>query len=388
MTKTDSISYHKEFGGKLAVVSKVEIENREDLSLAYTPGVSQVSKYVAEDVTRAWEVTGKGNAVAVVTDGSAVLGLGNIGAEAALPVMEGKAVLFKELGGVDAYPILIKTQDNQTIIDLVKNIAPGFGGINLEDIAAPNCFVIEEALQGIGIPVFHDDQWGTAIVVLAALQNALEVVDKNFTKVKVVVSGAGAAGMSISKLLLRRGVGDLILVDSKGIIYDGREGMNEYKREIADISNFNKLTGTIEDALVGADVFIGVSKGGIVNKTMIEKMSSKAIVFAMANPDPEIMPEEARLGGAFIVGTGRSDFDNQINNLLAFPGIFKGALSVRATSITMEMKLAAVEAIAASVTKPTVNKIVPDPLDKSVTDRVAVAVADAWREKIESDKKG
>jgi len=388
MTKTDSISYHKEFGGKLAVVSKVEIENREDLSLAYTPGVSQVSKYVAEDVTRAWEVTGKGNAVAVVTDGSAVLGLGNIGAEAALPVMEGKAVLFKELGGVDAYPILIKTQDNQTIIDLVKNIAPGFGGINLEDIAAPNCFVIEEALQGIGIPVFHDDQWGTAIVVLAALQNALKVVDKNFTKVKVVVSGAGAAGMSISKLLLRRGVGDLILVDSKGIIYDGREDMNEYKREIADISNFNKLTGTIEDALVGADVFIGVSKGGIVDKTMIEKMNSKAIVFAMANPDPEIMPEEAKLGGAFIVGTGRSDFDNQINNLLAFPGIFKGALSVRATSITMEMKLAAVEAIAASVTKPTVNKIVPDPLDKSVTDRVAVAVADAWREKIEPSKKG
>jgi len=388
MTKTDSISYHKEFGGKLAVSSKVKIENREDLSLAYTPGVSEVSKYIAEDATRAWEVTGKGNAVAVVTDGSAVLGLGNIGAEAALPVMEGKAILFKELGGVDAYPILIKTQDNQTIIDLVKNIAPGFGGINLEDIAAPNCFVIEEALQGIGIPVFHDDQWGTAIVVLAALQNALKVVDKNFTKVKVVVSGAGAAGMSISKLLLRRGVGDLILVDSKGIIYDGREDMNEYKREIADISNFNKLTGTIEDALVGADVFIGVSKGGIVDKTMIEKMNSKAIVFAMANPDPEIMPEEAKLGGAFIVGTGRSDFDNQINNLLAFPGIFKGALSVRATSITMEMKLAAVEAIAASVTKPTVNKIVPDPLDKSVTDRVAVAVADAWREKIEPSKKG
>ncbi len=388
MTKTDSISYHKEFGGKLAVSSKVKIENREDLSLAYTPGVSEVSKYIAEDATRAWEVTGKGNAVAVVTDGSAVLGLGNIGAEAALPVMEGKAILFKELGGVDAYPILIKTQDNQTIIDLVKNIAPGFGGINLEDIAAPNCFVIEEALQGIGIPVFHDDQWGTAIVVLAALQNALKVVDKNFTKVKVVVSGAGAAGMSISKLLLRRGVGDLILVDSKGIIYDGREDMNEYKREIADISNFNKLTGTIEDALVGADVFIGVSKGGIVDKTMIEKMNSKAIVFAMANPDPEIMPEEAKLGGAFIVGTGRSDFDNQINNLLAFPGIFKGALSVRATSITMEMKLAAVEAIATSVTNPTVDKIVPDSLDKSVTGRVAVAVAEAWGEKTEPSKKG
>ncbi len=388
MSKTDSISYHKEFGGKLAVSSKVRIENREDLSLAYTPGVSQVSKYVAEDVTRAWEVTGKGNAVAVVTDGSAVLGLGNIGAEAALPVMEGKAILFKVLGGVDAYPIVIKTQDNQTIIDLVKNIAPGFGGINLEDIAAPNCFVIEEALQGIGIPVFHDDQWGTAIVVLAALQNALEVVGKNFTKVKVVVSGAGAAGMSVSRLLLRRGVGDLILVDSKGIIYDGREDMNEYKREIADISNFNKLTGTIEDALVGADVFIGVSKGGIVNKTMIEKMNSKAIVFAMANPDPEIMPDEAKLGGAFIVGTGRSDFDNQINNLLAFPGIFKGALSVRATSITMEMKLAAVEAIATSVSNPTVDRIVPDPLDKSVTDRVAVAVAKAWREKTEPNKKG
>lgn len=388
MSKTDSISYHKEFGGKLAVSSKVKIENREDLSLAYTPGVSEVSKYVAEDVNRAWEVTGKGNAVAVVTDGSAVLGLGNIGAEAALPVMEGKAILFKELGGVDAYPILVKTQDNETIIDLVKNIAPGFGGINLEDIAAPNCFVIEEALQGIGIPVFHDDQWGTAIVVLAALQNALEVVDKNFTKVKVVVSGAGAAGMSISKLLLRRGVGDLILVDSKGIIYDGREDMNEYKREIADISNFNKLTGTIEDALVGADVFVGVSKGGIVNKQMIEKMNSKAIVFAMANPEPEIMPEEAKSGGAVIVGTGRSDFPNQINNLLAFPGIFKGALSVKANSITMEMKLAAVEAIAASIPNPTVDKIVPDPLDKTVTDKVAEAVAKAWGEKTESDKKG
>jgi len=388
MSKTDSISYHKEFGGKLAVSSKVKIENREDLSLAYTPGVSEVSKYVAEDVNRAWEVTGKGNAVAVVTDGSAVLGLGNIGAEAALPVMEGKAILFKELGGVDAYPILVKTQDNETIIDLVKNIAPGFGGINLEDIAAPNCFVIEEALQGIGIPVFHDDQWGTAIVVLAALQNALEVVDKNFTKVKVVVSGAGAAGMSISKLLLRRGVGDLILVDSKGIIYDGREDMNEYKREIADISNFNKLTGTIEDALVGADVFVGVSKGGIVNKQMIEKMNSKAIVFAMANPEPEIMPEEAKSGGAVIVGTGRSDFPNQINNLLAFPGIFKGALSVKANSITMEMKLAAVEAIAASIPNPTVDKIVPDPLDKTVTDKVSEAVAKAWGEKTESDKKG
>ncbi len=388
MSKTDSISYHKEFGGKLAVSSKVKIENREDLSLAYTPGVSEVSKYVAEDVNRAWEVTGKGNAVAVVTDGSAVLGLGNIGAEAALPVMEGKAILFKELGGVDAYPILVKTQDNETIIDLVKNIAPGFGGINLEDIAAPNCFVIEEALQGIGIPVFHDDQWGTAIVVLAALQNALEVVDKNFTKVKVVVSGAGAAGMSISKLLLRRGVGDLILVDSKGIIYDGREDMNEYKREIADISNFNKLTGTIEDALVGADVFVGVSKGGIVNKQMIEKMNSKAIVFAMANPEPEIMPEEAKSGGAYVVGTGRSDFPNQINNLLAFPGIFKGALSVKANSITMEMKLAAVEAIATSVPNPTADKIVPDPLDKTVTDRVSEAVAKAWKEKIESDKKG
>lgn len=379
MIKTDSLSYHKKNKGKLAVASKVPLETREDLSLAYTPGVSEVSRYVAEDPKRAWEVTGKGNAVAVISDGSAVLGLGNIGAEAALPVMEGKAILFKELGGVDAYPIVVRTQDNNSMIDLVKNISPGFGGINLEDIAAPNCFVIEEALQGIGIPVFHDDQWGTAIVVMAALQNALTVVNKDFTKIKVTVSGAGAAGISIAKLLLRRGVGDLILVDSKGIIYDGREGMNEYKREIADISNFNKLTGTIEDALVGADVFIGVSKGGIVSGKMIEAMNRDAIVFAMANPEPEIMPDEAKAAGAKIVGTGRSDFGNQINNVLAFPGIFKGALSERATTITMEMKLAAVEAIAACVSNPSAEKIVPDSLDTGVVDKVSVAVAKAWR---------
>ncbi len=379
MSNRDSLEYHKENKGKLAVVSKVKLESREDLSLAYTPGVSEVSRYVAEDVNKVWEVTGRGNAVAVVSDGSAVLGLGNIGAEAALPVMEGKAILFKELGGVDAYPIVLKDQDNQKTIELVKNISPGFGGINLEDIAAPNCFVIEEALQGIGIPVFHDDQWGTAIVALAALQNALGVVGKDFTKVKVVVSGAGAAGMSIAKLLLRRGVGDLILVDSKGIIYDGRDDMNEYKREIADISNFNKLTGTIADALVGADVFIGVSKGGIVNRSMIEKMNKDAIVFAMANPEPEIMPDEALAGGARVVGTGRSDFANQINNVLAFPGIFKGALSVRATSITMEMKMAAVVAIAGCVTEPTEKKIVPNALDKAVAERVAAAVAAAWK---------
>jgi len=374
----DSLSYHKKNKGKLAVISKVSLKTREDLSLAYTPGVSEVSKYVAEDPRRAWDVTGKSNAVAVVTDGSAVLGLGNIGAEAALPVMEGKAILFKELGGVDAYPIVVRTQDNDTMINLVKNISPGFGGINLEDIAAPNCFVIEEALQGIGIPVFHDDQWGTAIVVMAALQNALTVVNKDFTKIKVAVSGAGAAGISIAKLLLRRGVGDLILVDSKGIIYDGREGMNEYKREIADVSNFNKLTGTIEDALVGADVFIGVSKGGIVTGKMIESMSTDSIVFAMANPEPEIMPDEAKAAGAKIVGTGRSDFGNQINNVLVFPGIFKGALSVRATTITMDMKLAAVEAIAGCVENPTAERIVPDALDRSVADKVSVAVADAW----------
>lgn len=386
MSKQGSLEYHKENKGKLAVVSKVRLESREDLSLAYTPGVSEVSKCVAGDTDKVWEVTGKGNAVAVVSDGSAVLGLGNIGAEAALPVMEGKAILFKKLGGVDAYPIVLKDQDNQKTIDLVKNISPGFGGINLEDIAAPNCFVIEEALQGIGIPVFHDDQWGTAIVALAALQNALFVVGKDFTRVKVVVSGAGAAGMSIAKLLLRRGVGDLILVDSKGIIYDGREDMNEYKREIADISNFNKLTGTIAEALVGADVLIGVSKGGIVTKSMIERMNKDAIVFAMANPEPEIMPEDAFAGGARIVGTGRSDFDNQINNVLAFPGIFKGALSVRANSITMEMKMAAVEAIANCVPEPTEKRIVPDALDKSVADRVAAAVAEAWENRLDKQE--
>ncbi len=379
MTKRDSLSYHKENRGKLGVFSKVKLETREDLSLAYTPGVSEVSLYVAEDPKRVWEVTGKSNAVAVISDGSAVLGLGNIGAEASLPVMEGKAILFKELGGIDAYPIVIKTQDNDTIINIVRNIAPGFGGINLEDIAAPNCFIIEDALQGIGIPVFHDDQWGTAIVVLAALQNALKVVDKNFTKVKVVVCGAGAAGISISKLLLRAGIGDLILVDSNGIVYNGRDGMNRYKSEIADVSNLNKIIGTVENALIGADVFIGVSKGGIVTKSMIEKMNNDSIVFAMANPIPEIMPDEAYLAGAKVVGTGRSDFGNQINNVLAFPGIFRGALSERATTITMEMKLAAVEAIAKCVKNPTADKIVPDALDKSVAERVAEAVAAAWQ---------
>lgn len=384
MRSLDSIGYHKEHKGKLGVASKVRLRNRHDLSLAYTPGVSKVSQYVAEDKKRVWEVTGKSNAVAVVTDGSAVLGLGNIGAEAALPVMEGKAILFKELGGIDAYPITIKLQDNETIIKIVENISAGFGGINLEDIAAPNCFVIEEALQGIGIPVFHDDQWGTAIVVLAALQNALAVVGKNFTKVRVVVSGAGAAGIAVSKLLLRHGVGDLIMIDSKGIIYDGRENMNAYKVEIANISNFGKLKGNIEQALVGADVLIGVSKGGIVSKEMVSKMNRDAIVFAMANPEPEIMPTDALAAGARIVGTGRSDFDNQINNVLAFPGIFKGALSVKATSITTEMKLAAVRAIADSVKNPTEHKIVPDALDKSVADAVAEAVAEAWNKGIKS----
>lgn len=379
--KEDALNLHKKKHGKLAVKSKVSIKTREDLSLAYTPGVAEVSLAIASDRKNVYEYTIKGNAIAVVTDGSAVLGLGNIGPEAALPVMEGKCVLFKELAKIDAFPICLATQNAEEIIKTVKNISPTFAGINLEDISAPRCFEIEAALQDIGIPVFHDDQHGTAVVIHAALVNAAKVLGKRIEDMKVVINGAGAAGLSVAKLLtcfeisphVCTSVKDVILCDSKGAIYDGRELDNRYKEEIAKTTNKNKVKGTLADALAGADVFIGVSKGNTLTKEMIGLMAKDPIIFAMANPTPEIMPQDAKDAGAAIVGTGRSDFPNQINNSLVFPGIFRGALDAKATRITNEMQLAAARALAASV-EPTREKILPDALDKSVVKQIAAAV--------------
>ncbi len=379
--KDEALELHRKKKGKLAVRPKVKIKTRQDLSLAYTPGVADVSLAIAEDKKKVYDYTIKRNTVAVVTDGSAVLGLGNIGPEAALPVMEGKCVLFKELAGIDAFPICLDTQDTAEIIKTIKNIAPVFAGINLEDIAAPRCFEIEAALQGIGIPVFHDDQHGTAIVIHAALTNAAKVVGKKIEELKVVVNGAGAAGISVAKLLtcfeisehVCTSVKDAILCDSKGIIYDGREVDNKYKEELAKITNKKKIQGTLADALVGADVFIGVSKGNVLTKDMVRTMGRDPIIFAMANPIPEIMPQDAKEAGAAVVGTGRSDFPNQINNALVFPGVFRGALDAKATKITNEMKLAAARALASSV-EPTAEKILPEVLDKSVVKKIAAAV--------------
>ena len=382
----EAIKLHKEKRGKLEIKSKVALATKKDLSLAYTPGVAAVSSAIAKDKSKVYDYTIKQNSVAVVTDGSAVLGLGNIGPEAALPVMEGKAILFKEFADIDAYPICLATQNSDEIISIVKNIAPGFGGINLEDISAPRCFEIEQALQEIGIPVMHDDQHGTAVVVLAGLINAAKVVKKEITELKVVINGAGAAGMSIAKLLLCLGyekktctpVKEIILCDSKGIIYERRNDLNKYKKELAKATNRKKIKGTLEDALQGADVFIGVSVGGALKKEYIKKMADKPIIFAMANPTPEIMPDEAK--GAAVIATGRSDFPNQINNVLAFPGIFRGALDAKATQITCGMKLAAAHAIADCVAKPTAEKIMPSPLEKEVAKKVAEAVKGVWDE--------
>jgi malate dehydrogenase (oxaloacetate-decarboxylating) len=379
--KEEALKLHKENKGKLATTSKVSVKTKEDLSLVYTPGVAEVCKEIAANEKSVFDYTMKANSVAIVTDGSAVLGLGNIGAEASLPVMEGKAILFKELAGIDAFPICIKTQDDDEIINIVKNIAPAFGGINLEDIEAPRCFEIEEKLLDIGIPVMHDDQHGTAIVVLAALINAAKVVGKKIEDLKVVFNGAGAAGTAIAKLLLCvdvdknicKKVKEVILCDSKGIIYDGRKDLNQFKQEMAEITNLDKKQGTLKDALEGADVFIGVSKGNLLSVEDLKVMNNDAIVFAMANPDPEIMPDEAGKVAA-IVGTGRSDFKNQINNSLAFPGVFKGALDSKATKINNEMKIAAAEAIASCV-EPTKDNILPYTLDKGVVPKVAEAVA-------------
>lgn len=367
------LNYHSKHRGKIKVETSSAIQNKEDLSLAYTPGVAEVSKVIAENPKKVFDYTIKSHTVAVVSDGSAVLGLGNIGAVAAIPVMEGKAALFKTFAGLDAFPICLNTQDPKEIINIVKNISPIFGGINLEDIAAPRCFEIEEALQDLGIPVMHDDQHGTSVVVLAGLINAAKVVEKKLEDLTVVVNGAGAAGNAISKLLSEK-VKNVIVVDSKGVVSNKRTDLDPYKKLLIGITNKNNLSGSLKDAMKKSDVFIGVSKANLLTRNDIKLMNKGAIVFAMANPIPEIMPDEAKIGGAVVVATGRSDMPNQVNNSLAFPGIFKGALEIRAKKITKEMKIAAAIALAKLVKNPTAEKIVPGPFDKGVAEAVSNAV--------------
>jgi malate dehydrogenase (oxaloacetate-decarboxylating) len=368
-----SLELHEENKGKIEVVSKVKLENKDDLSIAYTPGVAEPCREIHKNIKNIYKYTIKQNTIAVVTDGSAVLGLGNIGPEASIPVMEGKALLFKEFANIDAFPIALNTQDPDEIIKTIKLISPVFGGINLEDIAAPRCFYIEEKLQNIGIPVFHDDQHGTAIVVLAALINASKVVGKPIESMKIVVNGAGAAGTAITKILIKKNPKDILVCDKEGIIT--KDNSTGIKNKIAQITNKNNISGSLKNALKDADVLIGVSVGNIVTKEMIKEMN-KPIVFAMANPTPEIMPEDAKEAGAEIIGTGRSDYPNQINNVLAFPGIFRGALDAKATKINDEMKLAAAVALANYI-KPTKDKILPSPLDKNIAKIVAEAVKEA-----------
>ncbi|MCG2635395.1 MAG: NADP-dependent malic enzyme [Gammaproteobacteria bacterium] len=380
-----SLVLHRSLHGKLGVYSKVPLLSRDDLSLAYTPGVARPCEVIAADPDAARELTIKRNSVAVVTDGSAVLGLGNIGPLAALPVMEGKAVLFKEFADIDAWPICLATQDADEIVATVRNIAPGFGGINLEDIGAPQCFEVEARLQDLGIPVFHDDQHGTAIVLLAALLNAARVVGRPFEQLRVVVNGAGAAGIAIARLLAGVGqegsgfrpVADVIMCDSRGIIHADRSDLNLVKQEVLGFTNRGNVKGALGAALEGADVFVGVSRGNLLRAEDIETMASDPIVLALANPIPEIMPDEALRGGAAVVGTGRSDFPNQVNNVLVFPGIFRGALDVQARSITEPMKAAAAIALAGVVDEPSADRILPEVLDRRVTPAVANAVARA-----------
>lgn len=376
-TNEKALMLHKQWNGKLETVSKTPVKSREDLSYAYTPGVAEPCKVIAENKEEAYAYTMKANTVAVVSDGSAVLGLGNIGPYAAMPVMEGKAVLFKEFGGVNAVPICLDTQDTEEIIKAVTYLAPGFGGINLEDISAPRCFEIEERLKAtLDIPVFHDDQHGTAIVVLAGIINALKITGKEKTACKVVVNGAGSAGVAITKLLLTYGFSNIIMCDKTGIISKQTEGLNWMQEKMAQVTNPTGETGTLADALKQADIFVGVSAPGIVTKEMVASMNKDSILFAMANPVPEIMPDLAKEAGAKIVGTGRSDFPNQINNVVAFPGIFKGALEGRALQITEEMKLAAAHAIASLVPdeKLSETNIMPEAFDPKVAEAVAEAV--------------
>ena len=373
----EAIKRHRASRGKVSMASKMAVETLEDLSIAYTPGVGSVCMAIAGDKTESFELTNRGNTVAVVTDGSAVLGLGNIGAEAAMPVMEGKAILFKGLADVDAIPICLGTQDTGAIIETVRALAPSFGGINLEDISAPRCFEIEESLQDLGIPVFHDDQHGTAIAVLAGVINSLLVTDRKIEDTKFVFAGAGAGGIACTKLLLDYGATNVILVDSTGIISSSRTGLTPIKTEMLEITNPEDVQGGIADALKGADVLIGLSVADSVTPQMVSSMAKDPVVLAMANPVPEIMPEDAKAAGAAVVGTGRSDFPNQINNSLVFPGVFRGALDSRAKRVTTEMKLAAGRALAALIPEPTPGKIIPWSLDRQVARTVAQAVAEA-----------
>ena len=378
MTNSEkALALHKEWNGKIETTPKCEVKSREDLALAYTPGVAEPCKVIAEDKEAAYQYTIKSNTVAVVSDGSAVLGLGNIGAAAAMPVMEGKAVLFKEFGNVNAFPICLDTQDTEEIIKTVVHIAPAFGGINLEDISAPRCFEIESRLKELlDIPVFHDDQHGTAIVVLAGIINALKVTGKKKEDCKIVVNGAGSAGIAISKLLLRYGFPNLTLCDKSGILNKDSKDLNWMQKEMMEVTNLEGKSGTLADAFVGADIFVGVSAPNIVSEEMVASMNKDAILFAMANPTPEIMPDLAKKAGAKVVGTGRSDFPNQVNNVVAFPGIFKGALEGRAPQITEEMKLAAALALASLVPDDELNEdnILPEAFDPRVADVVSAAV--------------
>ncbi len=376
-TNEKALLLHEEWKGKIETVSKCTVKSREDLAVAYTPGVAEPCKVIAKDKEEAYKYTVKSNMVAVVSDGSAVLGLGNIGPYAAMPVMEGKAVLFKEFGNVNAFPICLDTQDTEEIIKTVVNIAPAFGGINLEDISAPRCFEIEERLKKLlDIPVFHDDQHGTAIVVLAGIINALKVTGKQKETCQVVVNGAGSAGIAITKLLLTYGFKNIIMCDKVGILCKGAQGLNWMQEQMMDVTNLSHRTGSLADALKGADIFVGVSAPNIVTKEMVASMNTDSILFAMANPVPEIMPDLAKEAGAKVVGTGRSDFPNQVNNVVAFPGIFKGALEGRATQITEEMKLAAAEAIAGLVDEKDLNEnnIMPEAFDPRVAEVVSNAV--------------
>ena len=374
-----SLKMHEKHKGKVEVVSKVAVKNRDDLSTAYTPGVAEPCRKIRDNKADVYKYTCKGNMVAVVSDGTAVLGLGDIGPEAAIPVMEGKSILFKEFGGVDAFPICLDTKDVDEIVETVKRIAPVFGGINLEDISAPRCFEIEKRLkEELDIPVFHDDQHGTAIVVSAGLINALKLVGKPFDEANVVINGAGSAGISICKLLLQLGIGNVVLVDRQGALCPGQDWMNPAQAEMAEITNKDRQTGSLAEIMKGKDVFVGVSAPNIVTAEMVASMAADPIVFAMANPTPEIMPEEAAKGGVRVMATGRSDYPNQINNVLVFPGIFRGALDAKATGITEEMKMAAAKAIASIVTDDELKEdyIIPGAFDERVAKVVAKAVAD------------
>lgn len=375
--KQIALQKHEEWNGKLEVVSRVPLQTKEDLSTAYTPGVAAPCLEIAKDPEKAYVYTRKNNLVAVVSDGSAVLGLGNIGGLAGMPVMEGKSILFKKFGGVDAFPICLDTQDTQEIIDTVTNIAPCFGGINLEDISAPRCFEIEKALiERLNIPVFHDDQHGTAIVVLAAVVNSLKIVGKELAKVRICISGAGAAGSAICRLLLAAGAEDIVVTCSKGVIYNGMEGLDPFKKELSTLINHRGVKGGLKEAIQGCDVFIGVSKAGLLTGEMVESMAKDAIIFAMANPTPEIFPDEAKKHGAKVVGTGRSDYPNQINNVLVFPGFFRGVLDARVTKITERMKINAAYALAALVKDDELSfdYVLPGAFDKRVASAIAQSV--------------